>query len=63
MCVVFVFGVVWVVGWYLKWIFSSPPVDSPVYSIWDLCGSLVDTLSGRLHVVCQDINMTSQFVI
>jgi len=31
--VVFMFESVWVVGWYLKWAPSGPPIDSLVYVI------------------------------
>ena len=51
--VVFVFGAVWVVGWYLEWAIPGPPIDSSVCVIWELCGSLV----------LQDVNVAPQFVI
>ena len=51
--VVFVFGAVWVVGWYLECAMPGPPIDSSVCVIWELCGSLV----------LQDVNETPQFVI
>ena len=51
--VVFVFGAVWVVGWYLEWVLPGPLIDSLVCVIWELCGSLV----------LLDVNVTSQFVI
>jgi len=51
--VVFVFGDVWVVGWYLYRALLGPPIDSSVYVNWELYGSLV----------VQDINVTHQFVI
>jgi len=50
---VFVFGAVWVVGWYLEWAFPGPPIDCSVCVIWELYGSLV----------LQDVNLTQQFVI
>jgi len=51
--VVFVFGAVWVVGWYLEWALPSPLIDSLVCVIWMLYGSLI----------LQDMNVTQQFVI
>jgi len=50
--VVFVFGAVSVVGWYLEWALPGPPIDFSVYVIWELCGSLI----------FQDMNVTPQFV-
>jgi len=51
--VVFVFGAVYVVGWYLERALSGPPIDSSICVMWELYGSLV----------LQDMNMTHQFVI
>ena len=51
--VVFVFGAVWVVGWYLECAMPGPPIDSSVCVIWELCRSLV----------LQDVNVAPQFVI
>ena len=50
--VVFVFGAVLVVGWYLKWALPGPPIGFSVCVSWELCGSLV----------FQDVNVTPQFV-
>ena len=36
--VVFMFGFVWVVDWYLKWTLSGPPIDSSVCVIWIIVG-------------------------
>ena len=46
--VVFVFGVVSVVSWYLEWALLGPSIDSSVCVIWRLYGSLV----------LQDVNVT-----
>ena len=51
--VIFVFEVVWVVGWYIKWAMPDLPIDSSVCVIRERCGSLV----------LQDVNVTLQFVI
>ena len=39
--VVFVFGAMWIVGWYLEWAMSDLPIDTSFYVIWNLCGRLI----------------------
>ena len=51
--VVFVFGVVLVIDWYLEWALPGPPIESSVCAMWELYGSLQ----------IQDVNVTHQFVI
>jgi len=50
--IAFVIRAEWVVGWYLEWELPDPSIDSSVYIIWELYGSLV----------FQDVNVTQQFV-
>jgi len=39
--VVFVFGAMWVISWYLEWVMCGLPIDSSVCVIWELCRSLI----------------------
>ena len=50
--VVFVFGVVRVIGWYVECAMSGLPIYSLVCVVWELCASLV----------FQNVTVTPQFV-